>query len=68
MGKAIGAAAAGLGYLVRFLLLIWPPVALLLGFCLVAYSVWLFDHRVAIGFTGLCLFVSAMQIRLGGRH
>ena len=68
MEKAIGAAAAGLGYLVRFVLLVWAPAMRAAGFALMVYSVSLFDQRAAYGFAGLCLFIFAMQIRTGGKR
>lgn len=68
MEKAIGAAAAAAGYLVRFLLLAWAPAMRALGFALMVWSVSMFDERLAVGFAGLCLFIFAMQIRSGVRR
>lgn len=68
MGKAVGAVAAGLGHLVRLLVLGWPLAMRAAGFGLMVWSVSMFDERLAIGFAGLCLFVFAMQIRSGVRR
>lgn len=68
MARAIGNVAAGLGYLVRFVLLVWAPAMRALGFALMVYSVSLYDSRAAYGFAGVCLFIFAMQIRSGGKR